>query len=343
MAMKHNEDLKERLAIKALKALEDVVGLRATRKAYDDDQGGEILINDGNLFQQEYIYEIKPNLTHTNLGPITARLAALPEKTILITRYANPKIADKLKALDTQFIDAAGNAYLNDPPLFVFITGRKPVEPEYKEPVGRAFNPAGLRILFTLLCNPDLKEEPLRTIAQAAKVALGTVAGIVEELKRRGFLAIINKNEKRLVHKDTLLEKWVLNYPEKLKPQLLIGRYEAQDPFWWKRAEIEELGAYWGGETAAELLTHYLRAEETTIYTARPINKLLAKYRLRRHPKGNIKIYKTFWNFTHEDQYKNIVPPLLIYADLLATGDARNIETARMIYDEQLTDLIERP
>jgi len=343
--MNLDENLKERLLTKALRALEKVAGLRATREAYGHDWDlpeidGKILIDNGGMFQQEYIYEIRPNLTPANLGPIVAGLETLPERAILITRYVNPRIADRLRALDTQFIDIAGNAYLNDPPLFVFITGRKPLEAEYKEPVGRAFNPAGLRILFALLCNPGLEDETLRIIAQTAKVALGTVAGVVEELKRRGYLAIINKNEKRLVHKDTILEKWVLNYPEKLKPQLLIGRYQAQDPFWWKHAELEEFDAYWGGETAAEMLTNYLHAEETTIYATRAINKLLARHRLRRHPKGNIRIYKTFWDFTH--QYQNIVPPLLIYADLLATGDPRNIETARMIYDEHLADLIEK-
>ncbi len=35
-----------------------------------------------------------------------------------------------------------------------------------------------------------------------------------------------------------------------------------------------------------------------------------------------------------------LAPPLLIYADLLATGDTRNIETARMIYEQELTGLI---
>jgi len=36
---------------------------------------------------------------------------------------------------------------------------------------------------------------------------------------------------------------------------------------------------------------------------------------------------------------KNLVPPPLVYADLLATADARNVETAKMIYDEYLKTL----
>jgi hypothetical protein len=37
------------------------------------------------------------------------------------------------------------------------------------------------------------------------------------------------------------------------------------------------------------------------------------------------------FQITQGDQ---IVHPILIYADLVATGDSRNLETARMIYDK---------
>jgi hypothetical protein len=47
-----------------------------------------------------------------------------------------------------------------------------------------------------------------------------------------------------------------------------------------------------------------------------------------------------FWRF-EAPEYPDLVPPLLIYADLLATADDRNIETARKLYDERLAELIE--
>ena len=34
--------------------------------------------------------------------------------------------------------------------------------------------------------------------------------------------------------------------------------------------------------------------------------------------------------------HNNLVPPLLIYKDLMAFGDTRNIETARIIYEKEL-------
>ena len=34
------------------------------------------------------------------------------------------------------------------------------------------------------------------------------------------------------------------------------------------------------------------------------------------------------------------VHPILVYADLLATGNQRNIETARMIYEQHIVRLV---
>jgi hypothetical protein len=58
--------------------------------------------------------------------------------------------------------------------------------------------------------------------------------------------------------------------------------------------------------------------------------------RLRADPRGEIEVLDAFWNFEDEKDLPETVPPLLIYADLLATLDPRNIETAQMIYDKYL-------
>ena len=120
----------------------------------------------------------------------------------------------------------------------------------------------------------------------------------------------------------------------------MIGRFTADNLGWWQQADLQEFAAYWGGEVAAAMLTEYLKPQVVTIYAYQPMGRLLAKNKLRRHPNGDIEILKAFWNFEHNGPHRNLVHPLLIYADLLATGDARNIETARIIYEQELTQLI---
>jgi hypothetical protein len=53
-----------------------------------------------------------------------------------------------------------------------------------------------------------------------------------------------------------------------------------------------------------------------------------------------ISILKPFWNFEYPWTHPVLVPSILIYADLLATGDARNIETARLIYEKEIARLV---
>jgi hypothetical protein len=62
--------------------------------------------------------------------------------------------------------------------------------------------------------------------------------------------------------------------------------------------------------------------------------------RIRKDPVGKIEIIKTFWEVGQKRPYPNLVHPILIFTDLHATGDPRNIETAEMIYEQELTEFI---
>jgi len=51
---------------------------------------------------------------------------------------------------------------------------------------------------------------------------------------------------------------------------------------------------------------------------------------------------KAFWRFDYHWEHSHLAPPLIIYADLLASGDSRNIETAEIIHDRFLAQYFER-
>ena len=95
---------------------------------------------------------------------------------------------------------------------------------------------------------------------------------------------------------------------------------------------------------AATLLTEYLKPRIVTIYTNEPLGEFLLTHRIKKDPEGDIEILKTFWKFEHNRTdfwiYPDLVHTLLIYADLLATGDPRNIETAEIIFEQEITRLI---
>lgn len=62
----------------------------------------------------------------------------------------------------------------------------------------------------------------------------------------------------------------------------------------------------------------------------------MKKYRLVPDNNGNVKVFKKFWE--NDAVNNNVVPPLLVYTDLINQGDRRCTETAQKIYDEYLQD-----
>ena len=279
----------------------------------------------------DYEVEAKRHLRTGMLGQALHQLARFQGNKLLITDYITPPMADELRERGAEFIDTAGNAYLNQPPLLVWVKGQRPAEPLWpKETGGRAFQTTGLQVLFTLLCKPEAVNLPYREIAALAGVAHGTVGWVMPELPKLGFMITINKKH-RLVDGERLLKQWIDAYIRKLRPKLLLGRYAADTLDWAVTLDAEKYGLLLGGEPAAYQMNKHLRPGKVTFYGEKINPKLLIDQKLRPDRNGNVEILKQFWTF--EAATLGRVPDILIYADLLATGDARCLETAELMYD----------
>lgn len=330
---------------RAINAFRETTGLnlRAERIERADPQWRHVdarvrLVAPG--IEKQFAVEVKRLLNQNNLGLATQQVTRFPEQGLLVAEYVNPNMAERLKQMNVLFLDTVGNAYLNVPPLFIYAKGQKPPLKTYEERPTRAFERAGLKVTFALLCRQDLVNAPYRTIADTADVALGTVGWVLDDLKKLGHVLRMGERERRLVQKQRLLERWVAAYPDQLRPKLMLGRYAAPRKNWWEQAQIRRLQAYWGAEIAAARLTGYLKPEVVTIYVRGLPGKLLATHQLRRDARGDVEVLKAFWNADCDWTDKEVVHPLLVYADLLATADARNQETARRLYDDQIARLV---
>lgn len=231
----------------------------------------------------------------------------------------------------------AGNAYINKPPLHIFVKGNKFAEGLKPATIKRLFKTAGLKVVFALLDAPERVNLPYRQVADMTGVALGTVNWIFRDLKEMGFLVDMGGRKRQMTNLLNLLKRWVEAYPDQLRPKLGIERFRADHPDWWETVEIVNYNACWGGEVAAAKITKRLKPEKVIIYAPELPGKLIIGKKLRKTMTGNIEILKPFWNFNHQLMNLGTVPPLLVYADLMATGDDRNMETAGIIYDRYLT------
>lgn len=324
---------------RAIQKFQETTGIFMNMRVFNgDDPRGDaqvFLLGDGMPTDPFFVIG-KKWVTHATLGPTLMQFKKPKGDLLLITEYVNPNMAEDLKERQIQFIDTAGNAYINHPPLYIFVKGNKP--PKQTKRVQRAFKPTGLKVIFAFLCDPTLVNAPYRDIEKAAGVALGAIGGVIRELKEKGFLVELEKRNRRLLNKEKLFEKWVTDYAEKLRPQLLIETYKATNPEWFNTADLKFHEAYWGGEMAAEKLTHYLKPETKTLYLKGKVTEFLKAQKLVKDPQGDIELREVFWDFDYKYKNHGLVPPLLVYADLLATGLDRNIETAKILFDNELAE-----
>ncbi|MDO8272084.1 MAG: type IV toxin-antitoxin system AbiEi family antitoxin [Gammaproteobacteria bacterium] len=288
---------------------------------------------------------IKQRAATLNVGALLQQLSltAEPHERLLIAGYINPKLATKLKEANVQFIDAAGNAFICRPPIYVNIKGNRKNDewrPE-RQTLGTAFKPTGLKVIFALINDPDLINAPYRRMANIAQVALGNIGLIIRDLASLGFVEEgLNTKLKKIIRLNVLLNKWVEEYPMKLKPKLILGRYTTENPNWYADIDPVDHGAQWGGELAAYKLTHYLTPKQYVVYLDRgKLNDFLQAAKLKKLNTNNtenteIVVLEKFWQNIEGHLEKSTVPPALIYADLVETGNTRNLEAAERILEQ---------
>lgn len=325
-------------ALDALKASLPVDDVAATTSISRNSARGNDTI--AKIMGVDFVCFVKENTTKATLNPTLATMQAVnhgKQPILLVTQYVTPQVSIELASKGINYLDCAGNClvrYMKKGKLVFQISnqGRKNPEPQIKTyPV---FQDAGLKVVFYLLQNAENVKQPYREIKEQTNVSLGSVKNVLDELARRGFVCN-SQNGRALKDKKQLLDLWVSNYNEVLKPKLLMGTMafrteEKRDN--WQNIELPQ-GMAWGGEPAANLIDGYLQPGSFDVYTTLPAAHLMRTGAVKQDANGEIHLYKKFWN--EETDYKT-VPAILIYADLMGSGNSRCLEAAQRILENEL-------
>jgi len=368
-----NKDTKEAaekdVLEQAIEALKEETGVRIqvkqTQVTHQDGRFTDALLEVGPDGVEIHV-ETKLHAAHTNIGAMIDKVQRLPGNPMLVADYINPKMAERLKLERIQYIDTAGNAFINADPIYILITGKKQNKNGLAIPknTNRAFEPKGLIVTYAFLTDPNTLNLPYREIAAKTGVAVGTVGWVINALKDGKYIHTeARTKQRRVTNYRKLLDRWVEAWPEKLKPKHQLGTFTTDNANWWNAIKIENFQGYWGGEIAGAFYTKHLKPQITTIYIPKKNQaKLIRTVQLVKADelfpqRENIPHLLTpFWTpETDVDQNNNTynmmndynddlrilaVPgmanPILTYADLVATGDTRNLETARILYEERI-------
>jgi len=299
---------------------------------------------DGILTFHNYFFAIsfKKVVKPSNLGLVISQInesqAKINKPIILFSNYLTPDIQQVLVMNNISFADFEGNAYIKHKDLFIFIRGQKRPKTGKIFP-NRIFQESGIRLIFHLFHKPECIEYTYRGLSQLVDISLGSVSNVMKELETSNFI-LITESKKVLKNKNELLNRWIIAYNEVLKPRLLKKKMRfinIESYKQWQNISLKnnEGSILWGGEPAAALLTNYLKPEIFTIYTDLPWQQLVKNFEVIPDDDGDIEVYQIFW--IHQNNNKlQIVPSVLVYSDLISTGNNRNIETAKIIYNNEL-------
>jgi hypothetical protein len=281
--------------------------------------------------------EVKKHIRAHQL-PDLNKLKRKYKPLVVVTEYIFPKMKEELRKEGIGYLETNGNVYFKDKDIFLWLEGQKNTY-NTKEKTGRAFTKTGLKLVFQFLVNEDLINLTYRHMAVLTHINFGNINIVMNDLKNQGFLLQVTKTHYKLINKKELLQRWMVAYEERLKPALRVGTFrflKEEDFIHWKRIPLKNMKTWWGAEPAADLFTNYLKPGELTLYTLENKPELIKHYRLIPDEKGNVKVYQKFWY--NDEVNDNVVPPLLVYADLMNTADRRCMEAAQKIYEQLLQD-----
>ena len=308
-----------------------------------------------NAGQLAYVVEVKRTVPPAGLEHLLQQLERYAHgtkaKPLLFTNYITPNLAERLIGAEVNFADAAGNIYLNWPgKLHIQIQGKKPKQiAEAKS--DRLSQPSGLRVLYALLTQAPENWGGYRDIARASGVALGSIAWIVRELKAKGYLRQERRDQWRLAQKRKLLDLWVEGYGARLRPNLLIGRYQPSESNIEQTvrvlgSELEDEKISWvlTGGFAADILTRHFRGEQLSFFAPEWPLELTRRLKWLPSERGPVTVLRKFsplvaYNL-ESPHLQPIAHPLLIYAELIFQGRERELETAKILYDKYLSPLV---
>ncbi len=294
------------------------------------------------LNNEDFFVVYRNEIKRSNLGLLISQIkeqtTTLPQ--IIVGQYIATDAMQELKRLNYNYFDFAGNCYINTKKLFIYISGQK-IKRNGHSGKTKPFQEAGIKLIFNLLVKPENINLSYRKLAEISNISIGSVSNIISELEKFNFIIKINKT-KKLKNTLELLNKWVISYNDILKSRILLKRMRFPDKENYKNWQNLSLRKFanktlWGGEAGAAILTKQLKPVEFKFFTSGTWQMLAKELKLIPDENGDVEIYQIFWNNDYVIDNKPIVPYLLLYADLISTGNSRNIEIAQIILKNELS------
>lgn len=297
--------------------------------AYEFEPGAELIR--GNR-HEHVIAAYLPEMTLSAVSRAIPSIVRGEAPIFIFGPRVTSRAAETLRNNGLNYLDQSGNAYIHFGDTLIDVRGRsapRTFENQKAKPGPRKtlFTPRRAQVIFTLLAWPELSKTSMQNIAHHSGTSAGLVHDTIQLLVERRFM--VSHRDRTLLHQEELIDLWTSEYPSGLGSPATERRFRG-DPHHLVPANDAVL--FLSGEAAApELLRH----QTLTLYMSKFDRRLVGANRWRQADvDANIVVRPQFWvdpRHSDEEVPDGTVlraPELLIYADLMASGDARQIETA---------------
>lgn len=282
------------------------------------------------ISSQSYLLVYRPRMSFTEVSAVPHEGAPL----LVVGDRVSERSANSFREAGIQYVDAAGNAYLEFGDVLIDIRGRRAAVPARSiamtaEKSTNLFSPRRAQVIFALLAWPELESSGVRDIASAAGVSPGLAHDTLELLERGRYLD--GGHPRRLRRQGSLFDYWTAAYPSGLGASLALAQFAGGVD---DLRPVSAQPLFLSGESAVPDL---IRPASLTIYVDELDPRLPVANRWRADGTPNIFVRKRFWS-PPADEHKLLSGPLrgperapwqLIYADLMAAGESRQAEAAQ--------------
>jgi hypothetical protein len=285
-------------------------------------------------------YELTLELKLHDLGRVQAERAAQllvaragAAVPVILAPRIGPEVGQIIRHAGAGYIDARGNLDVALGSAYeAHIEGRSG---DVVPAPGRSLGLAGYRVLFTLLATPARDWPSIRALAEAAGVSRQPVSDAVTRLRQDGSLVRTSRGYALLAQRyERVLEAWLAGYLHVVRPKLLIATLRRPEavPSQLELAVaplLDAAGAEWryGGTAAGYRLAGHYRGDLTVVHVERPPANLARTLGARPDPHGNLIVMSVPSAAAMEGP--EVVHPLLVYTELMASPDERARESAR--------------
>lgn len=271
---------------------------------------------------------------------------------VLIVPALGREVAQRLREARCSFLDDTGLCFLVTP------DGRFRVDLRTaRGSSGHASGSTGLRgnarqrVLFALLANPENRRRTVRELADRCGVGRQTVATVLESLRYEELLVRVDRTESALTvgRERELVDLFAAGWREGLRRSVVAARLESGRSPEDDERSIQDLALTrslrigLGGTAGAQHVREFYRGRTTTVHidgSWKP--SWNQELRMAPSPNGKLWVLSTLGADdlveTHDEQTW-MAHPLLLYVEMLQSGDARAVEFAHTLLPTVLASL----